>query len=143
MLPHFPYQIIAKRFLLIACCILPPIGCIFAKAPPRSDYNEMLERDIQNEHYGFIAGNKLYYVAGSFGAYWHEFIESETLGFTHPLFRDGRARGNAIVQDTVGGRGHDSWGWEFWRKTRSAYGTLIVNGREHKTPSAKDFKLAS
>ena len=55
--------------------------------PPRTDYCEMLERDIQGEHYGFIAGNKLYYVAGSFGAYWHEYWESETLGFTHPLFR--------------------------------------------------------
>jgi hypothetical protein len=31
--------------------------------PPRTDYCEMLERDIQGEHYGFIAGNKLYYVA--------------------------------------------------------------------------------
>ena len=102
--------------------------------PPRTDYCEMLERDIQGEHYGFIAGNKLYYVAGSFGAYWHEYWESETLGFTHPLFRDGRARGNAIVQSEVGGDGHDSWGWEFWRKTRSAYGTLIVDGSEHKHP---------
>ena len=27
-----------------------------------------------------MGGNKLYYVAGSFGAYWHEFYESETLG---------------------------------------------------------------
>lgn len=105
--------------------------------PPRTDYCEMLERDIQGEHYGFIAGNKLYYVAGSFGAYWHEYWESETLGFTHPLFRDGRARGNAIVQSEVGGDGHDSWGWEFWRKTRSAYGTLIVDGKEHQHPEPK------
>ncbi len=105
--------------------------------PPRADYCEMLERDIQGEHYGFIAGNKLYYVAGSFGADWEEYLESETLGFTHPLFRDGRARGNAIVQSEVGGDGHDSWGWEFWRKTRSAYGTLIVDGSEHKHPKPK------
>ena len=108
-----------------------------AGTPPRTDYCEILERDIQGEHYGFVAGNKLYYVAGSFGAYWDEYWESETLGFTHPLFRDGRARGNAIVTTEVGGDGHDSWGWEFWRKTRSAYGTLIVNGSEHKHPEPK------
>ncbi len=65
--------------------------------PPRTDYCEMLVRDIQGEHYGFLAGNKLYYVSGSFGAYWHEFWESETIGFTHPLFRDGRARGHGIA----------------------------------------------
>ena len=113
-------------------------GCVeMPGIPPRTDYCEMLERDIQGEHYGFIAGNKLYYVAGSFGAYWDEFWEPETLGFTHPLFRDGRARGNAIVQSEIGGDGHDSWGWEFWRKTRSAYGTLIIDGTEHKHPEPK------
>jgi hypothetical protein len=137
MLPQFTRQNFCKLFFLIVCFIITSRAFLFAEAPPRSDYNAMLERDIQNEHYGFIAGNKLYYVAGSFGAYWHEFWESETLGFTHPLFRDGRARGNAIVQDEVAGHGHDSWGWEFWRKTRSAYGTLIVNGREHKHPAPK------
>jgi hypothetical protein len=97
----------------------------------------MLQRDIEGEHYGFMAGNKLYYVAGSFGAYWHEYWESETLGFTHPMFRDGRARGNAVVDAEVGGYGHDSWGWEFWRKTRSAYGTLIVDGEEHVHPKPR------
>ena len=105
--------------------------------PPRADYCEMLQRDIEGEHYGFMAGNKLYYVAGSFGAYWHEYWESETLGFTHPMFRDGRARGNAVVDAEVGGYGHDSWGWEFWRKTRSAYGTLIVDGEEHVHPKPR------
>ena len=107
-----------------------------ALQPPSADYCEMLERDIQGEHYGFVAGNKLYYVAGAFGAYWDQYQESETLGFTHPLFRDGRARGHAII-NADGGRGHDSWGWEFWRKTRSAYGALIVNGREHGSPRPK------
>ncbi|MBC8434861.1 MAG: chitobiase/beta-hexosaminidase C-terminal domain-containing protein [Verrucomicrobia bacterium] len=105
--------------------------------PPRTDYCEMLQRDIQGQHYGFMGGNKVYYIAGSFGAYWDEYWESETLGFTHPMFRDGRARGNAIVESDVGGDGHDSWGWEFWRKTRSAYGTLIVDGQEHKHPEPK------
>ena len=104
------------NFALLSFVFLSTLGLLDAakiesrKGPPWTDYNEMLERDIQGDHYGFIAGNKLYYVAGSFGAYWDEFYESETLGFTHPLFRDGRARGIGIVDVEVGGLGHDSWG---------------------------------
>ncbi len=142
---YFPLYFLSRITFLLGCSILN-LSAQFGSAPkessdinkpPQADYCEMLQRDIQGEHYGFIAGNKLYYVAGSFGAYWHEFWESETLGFTHPLFRDGRARGNAIVQSEIGGDGHDSWGWEFWRKTRSAYGTLIVEGSEYKHPEPK------
>jgi hypothetical protein len=102
--------------------------------PPRTDYCEMLSRDIQGEHYGFLAGNKLYYVSGSFGAYWHEFWESETIGFTHPLFRDGRARGHGIATADPGGTGHDNWGWEFWRRVKAAYGTVHIGGKTYKHP---------
>ena len=138
----FSLLLMHRVALLLVCSLLnlsaqfasDPNGDFDSRKPPQTDYCEMLQRDIQGEHYGFIAGNKLYYVAGSFGAFWDEFLESETLGFTHPLYRDGRARGNAIVDSDIGGIGHDSWGWEFWRKTRSAYGTLIVNGREYKHP---------
>ena len=110
--------------------------------PPVTDYCELLGRDIQGEHYGFLGGNKLYYVAGSFGAYWHEFYESETLGFTHALFRDGRARGNGFVSGGAGGSGHDQWGWEFWRNTRTAYGSLIIDGEriEHPTPKTLTWR---
>ncbi|MCH2036060.1 MAG: PA14 domain-containing protein [Puniceicoccaceae bacterium] len=135
--------IIGTFYFLISFVIFGLATVSFARssksliAPPKTDYCEMLQRDIQGEHYGFIAGNKLYYIAGSFGAYWHEYLESETIGFTHPLFRDGRARGNAIVDSEPGGYGHDSWGWEFWRNTRSAYGTVIIAGREYKHPEPK------
>ena len=131
------------NFALLSFVFLSTLGLLDAAkiesrmGPPWTDYNEMLERDIQGDHYGFIAGNKLYYVAGSFGAYWDEFYESETLGFTHPLFRDGRARGIGIVDVEVGGLGHDSWGWEFWRKTRAAYGTLIIEGSKYPEPKPK------
>ena len=110
--------------------------------PPVTDYCELLGRDIQGEHYGFLGGNKLYYVAGSFGAYWHEFYESETLGFTHALFRDGRARGNGFVPGGAGGSGHDQWGWEFWRNTRTAYGSLIIDGERigHPTPKTLTWR---
>jgi len=105
-----------------------------ASRPPYTDYCEMLARNIQDEHYGFLAGNRLYYVAGSFGADWEEYWESETLGFTHPMFRDGRARGHGIVAADTGGTGHDEWGWEFWRKTRVAYGTVQVDGKVYRHP---------
>jgi hypothetical protein len=104
--------------------------------PPTTDYCERLARDIQGEHYGFIAGNAMYYVAGSFGAEWEEFWESETLGFTHPLYRDMRARGHGIVDVGVenGGEGHDYWGWEYWRDTRCAYGTVLLDGQSYRHP---------
>ena len=42
--------------------------------------------------------------------------------------------GNGIVNG-VGGTGHDQWGWEFWRRTKSAYGTVVVNGEKFKHPT--------
>ena len=67
--------IIGTFYFLISFVILGLATVSFARssksliAPPKTDYCEMLQRDIQGEHYGFIAGNKLYYIAGSFGAY--------------------------------------------------------------------------
>ena len=52
--------------------------------------------------------------------------ENETLGFMHPYFRDGRARGIAIVCDEVTGCGHDLHGWEFYRDTRVLNGSVAV-----------------
>lgn len=52
--------------------------------------------------------------------------EPETVGFTHAFHHDGRARGEAIVTDTLTGTGHSMWGWEFWRKTKVAYGTVLI-----------------
>jgi len=93
-------------------------------APRRTDYCAMLARDIAGKQHGFLAGNHLYYVGGQCDAKWRV-TEHETLGFTHPMFRDGRARGHGIVAGQ-GGTGHDKWGWEFWRHVRAAYGTVHV-----------------
>ena len=71
----------------------------------------MLARDIAGKQHGFLAGNHLYYVGGQSDTKWRT-KEHETLGFTHPMFRDGRARGHGIVSGQ-GGTGHDKWGWEF------------------------------
>jgi len=96
----------------------------------------MLERDIEGEHHGFLAGNKLYYVSGMSPAEWDRMSETETLGFTHPIFRDGRARGFGIVTEAQSGTGHDCWGWDFYRHNKGAYGTLIVDGKQFKHPKA-------
>ena len=63
----------------------------------------------------------MYYVGGTSDVRWRT-REHETLGFTHAMFRDGRARGRGIAT-AAGGTGHDKWGWEFWREVRTAYGT--------------------
>jgi hypothetical protein len=120
-------------------CLISAVACSAADIkPPHTDYCKMLERDIEGAHHGFLAGNKLYYVSGQSGAKWDRITETETLGFTHPIFRDGRARGFGIVQDADTGSGHDMWGWSFYRHNKGAYGTLIVDGKEYKHPKADE-----
>ena len=67
--------------------------------PPYTDYCKMLEKDISGVQHGFIAGNKMYYVGGQTGAFWEGILEEETIGFTHPFFRDMRSRGFGIIND--------------------------------------------
>ncbi len=104
-------KLVARLVTLII--VLFYFGAMAAKdvKPPFTDYCKFLERDINGAQYGFVAGNKLYYVAGSGGAEYRNITEYETLGFTHPMFRDGRARGYGIVDaekaDVEGGVGHD------------------------------------
>ena len=99
-----------------------------------TDYCAMLARDVLGKRHGFLAGNHLYYVGGTSDTNWRT-TEHETLGFTHPMFRDGRARGHGIVDDaTRTGTGHDMWGWEFWRKVRAAYGTVLLDSKRHPLP---------
>ena len=93
----------------------------------------MLEKDISGVQHGFIAGNKMYYVGGQTGAFWEGILEEEPIGFTHPFFRDMRSRGFGIISDdyvTV----HDKWGWEFYRMSKAAYGTVIANDKEYVHP---------
>ncbi|MBI9017077.1 MAG: chitobiase/beta-hexosaminidase C-terminal domain-containing protein [Phycisphaerae bacterium] len=120
---------ILLMFLVLQSIVLAEIK------PPYTDYCEMLARDIQGIQHGFLAGRHMYYCGGKTSAEW-DVIENETIGFTHPMFRDGRARGHGIITDTYG-TGHDKWGWEFWRKTRVAYGSVIVNGKRYANPVPK------
>ena len=105
---------------------------LLAGQPPYTDYCALLARDIQGIQHGFLAGNNLYYCGGKTDAYWNV-TEHETIGLTHPMFRDGRARGHGIVTDKYG-TGHDKWGWEFWRKVRIAYGTVIIDDQRYQNP---------
>lgn len=107
-------------------------GLVMAVEPPYTDYCAMLERDIAGKQHSFIAGNHMYYIGGAMNTEWG-MREHETLGFTHPMFRDGRARGFGIA-DGPGGSGHDKFGWEFWNLVRAAYGTVIVNGERFAHP---------
>lgn len=127
-----------KPLLIVMCLFCAVVGSAAPVTPPRTDYCKMLERDIEGAHHGFLAGNRLYYVSGQSGAEWDRMMETETLGFTHPIFRDGRARGFGIVRDAATGTGHDMWGWDFYRHNKGAYGTLFVDGKEYKHPKADE-----
>ncbi len=133
---EFPASLDAKNAVLAFAVLLVVFTSSAADAadngPPRTDYCQMLARDIQGKQHGFLAGHHLYYVGGAASAEW-KIREHETLGFTHPMFRDGRARGHGIVSGD-GGTGHDMWGWEFWRRVRTAYGTVIVAGKRFDHP---------
>ena len=93
----------------------------------------MLERDIQGKMHSFIAGNHMYYIGGKVNEYW-EPVYSETIGFSHPIFRDGRARGYGIANGK-GGLGHDKFGWEFWNHVKGAVGTVVVDGKSFSKPA--------
>ena len=119
--------ILAIIFFLLCSCVSAQ------QQPPVTDYCKMLERDIQGKMYSFMAGNHKYYIGGKVNEYW-EPVYSETIGFMHPMFRDGRARGFGIATGK-GGTGHDKFGWEFWNHIKGAVGTVIVDGKRYNKPA--------
>ncbi len=110
-----------------------PGGTIPDVAPPRVDYCLQMEQEIQGRKHGFLAGNKTYYMGG-FYAVWNQ-SEDDTIGFTHPFHNDLRCRGEGMVQHAETGYGHDLKGWEFHKRTKVAYGTVIINGTRYEHPS--------
>ncbi len=100
--------------------------------PPYTDYCSMLGQEIQGRKHAFLAGNLVYYVGGRYNCWKHH--EDETLGLTHPFHHDLRGRGFGLARHKGSGYGHDFRGWEFYTQTRVAYGTVIVDGRQHRNP---------
>ena len=103
-----------------------------ALTPPVTDYCEMLSQEVQGKKHGFLAGNNTYYIGG-FHASWNP-REDETIGFTHPFHNDLRSRGYGMAEDDETGYGHDFRGWEFYKHTKVAYGTVIIDGTRYETP---------
>jgi len=99
---------------------------------PGTDYCAMLSQEIQGKKHAFLAGNLVYYIGGTY-AVWN-LQEHETLGLTHPFHHDLRCRGYGIVSNATTGVGHDLQGWEFYRDTKIAYGTVIIGGTEYANP---------
>ena len=133
-------SMVRLRFLVFACISVSPAACTSyfpQDHPSLPDYCGRLEQESLGLKAPFLAGKKgALYVAGQSlpggnGQIW-PIIENETIGFTHAFFHDGRARGEAIVSDELSGTGHSLWGWEFWRNTRIAYGTVIITPKDTK-----------
>ena len=100
--------------------------------PPFTDYCAYLSQEIQGKKHGFLAGNRTYYVGG-FHPSW-QVQEHETIGFTHPYHHDLRSRGYGMVQNSETGYGHDYTGWEFYKYTKIAYGTVIIGNQRFENP---------
>ena len=124
--------------LLLSCWVFVSF-CpnIFAK---EVSLCEKLEQSIQGRKHGFLAGNLSYYVGG-YHASW-ELMEDETIGLTHPFYHDLRSRGAGILDSQLSGSehtgvGNDYRGWEFYRATKIAMGTVISHGIRWERPGPK------
>jgi len=109
-----------------------PAGRSERTEPPYVDYCEMLSQEVQGKKHAFMAGNLTYYVGGFYACWTKE--EDETIGLTHPFFHDLRSRGHGMVKHPGSGYGHDFQGWEFYKHTKVAYGTVIVAGKQYEHP---------
>ena len=95
---------------------------------------------VAGKQHGFLAGNVVYYVPGTFLV--QTLFENETVGLTHPFFNDLRARGTGIATHPDTGTGNDYRGWEFYRSSKVAYGTVIMGDIHwvHPAPSHMYFR---
>ncbi len=109
-----------------------------SEQPPYTDYCEMLSQEIQGRKHAFLAGNKTYYVGGIYHSF--KLHEHETIGLTHPFFHDLRGRGFGLAKHDSSGYGHDFRGWEFYNKTRVAYGTVMIDGERYEAPVPVSMK---
>ena len=107
--------------------------CSSAQREHDTDYCEMLgQDDIQGKKHGFLAGNNVYYIGGFYAS--QNLHENETIGLTHPFFHDHRSRGTGITYYEGVGTGNDFYGWEFYKQTKVAYGTVVTDEMRWETP---------
>lgn len=99
---------------------------------PHGDYCSMLSQEIQGKKHAFLAGNLAYYIGGRYTLW--DVQEHETIGLTHPFHHDLRGRGYGLVANPTSGTGHDFQGWDFYKDSKVAYGTVIVNGQSFPHP---------
>jgi len=107
--------------------------------PPFTDYAAMLSQGIQGRKHGFLAGNVVYYVGGHVPSWDVSSMEHETVGLTHPFHHDLRSRGYGMAQDAETGYGHDYLGWNFYKDTKVAYGSVVVDGVRYTNPKPKEM----
>ncbi|MHC4199507.1 MAG: hypothetical protein ACYSU0_05905 [Planctomycetota bacterium] len=130
-----PMAVLAGLMVEVSFAVAPPAlpqNPSEGELPPYADYCSMLGQEIQGRKHAFLAGNLVYYVGGRYNCWKHH--EDETLGLTHPFHHDLRGRGFGLARHEGSGYGHDFRGWEFYTQTRVAYGSVIVDGREHRNP---------
>eukprot|EP00966_Prymnesium_polylepis_P311112 7187759-Prymnesium_polylepis.1 len=89
--------------------------------------------DIQGKKAPFLAGSKVFYVGGT--AIVQHIQENETIGLMHPFFHDLRSRGTGITTYDGVGTGNDLDGWEWYRATKVAAGSIIVDGMRWEQPA--------
>lgn len=126
-----------KSFLILLAALSAVSSTLADEKPEYTDYCKQLEHEIQGRKHGFLAGNVTYYVGG-FHASWN-LIEDETIGLTHPIHHDLRSRGVGRLESQIQGAentgvGNDFSGWEFYKDTRVLYGSVVLDGKEIKTP---------
>ena len=89
--------------------------------------------DIQGKKHGFLSGNHVYYVPAIFLV--QNLNENETLGLPHPFFNDLRTRGTGHACYSGVGCGNDYRGWEFYRATKVAKGSVLAYGLRWQYPA--------
>ena len=122
----------SSNFTFIFLCNL--LCCTLTWGADITDYCDLLgEDDVQVKKHGFLAGNNVYYIGGLFGT--QTLKEYETIWLTHPFFHDLRSRGMGITYYEGVGTGNDFHGWEFYKSTKIAYGTIVTDEARWETPA--------
>jgi len=88
---------------------------------PDTDYMALLgEDEVAGKRQAFMAENRVFYLSDD--------DRGDTIGLLHPYFHDLRSRGTTIASSgdaPQAGVGNDYSGWEWWRGTKVAAGSIV------------------